>query len=180
MQSILKPFPLVLLALLLLGGCGGTVPTGGDDGAPVETRQDNRVDVIPAPVGGAQDGALPPTLADPNSILSKRSVYFAFDNYNVPDEYRELVTAHARFLAGNRQLRVLIQGNTDERGSREYNLSLGQKRAEAVRQMLLLLGVQEGQIEAVSLGEEKPRAEGHTEAAWAENRRSDILYLGEF
>ncbi|MDR1849492.1 MAG: OmpA family protein, partial [Zoogloeaceae bacterium] len=87
---------------------------------------------------------------------------------------------HGNFLNANRQLKVLIQGNTDERGSHEYNLALGQKRAEAVRQMLLLLGVQEGQVEAVSLGEEKPRAEGHDEAAWAENRRSDILYSGEF
>ncbi|MDR0234376.1 MAG: peptidoglycan-associated lipoprotein Pal, partial [Zoogloeaceae bacterium] len=123
---------------------------------------------------------LPHDLRDPNSLLSRRSIYFALDRYDVAEEYRDLVSAHARFLASNRQFRIMIQGNTDERGSREYNLSLGQKRAEAVRQMMLLLGVRENQVEAVSLGKEKPRAEGHNEAAWAENRRSDILYEGEY
>jgi peptidoglycan-associated lipoprotein len=75
---------------------------------------------------------------------------------------------------------MLVQGNTDERGSREYNIALGQKRSEALKRMLILLGAKEEQIESVSLGEEKPRAEGHDEAAWAQNRRSDILYQGEY
>jgi peptidoglycan-associated lipoprotein len=75
---------------------------------------------------------------------------------------------------------MLIQGNTDERGSREYNVSLGQKRSEGVKRMLILLGAREDQVESVSLGEEKPRAEGHDEAAWAQNRRSDILHQGEY
>lgn len=161
--------------LLSLAGCGST---GKDTGAPLESRDPNAVTRVDTT--NMQSGVLPSVLTDPASILSRRSIYFALDRYEVTGEYRDLVAAHARFLVANRQFKILIQGNTDERGSREYNLSLGQRRAEAVRQMLLLLGVQEDQVEAVSLGKEKPRALGHDEAAWAENRRSDILYAGEF
>ena len=95
-------------------------------------------------------------------------------------EYKDLVAAHAKFLANNRQFKMLIQGNTDERGSREYNLALGQKRADVVKQALMLLGAKEAQIESVSLGEEKPRCEDRTEACYGENRRGDMLYSGEF
>ena len=130
--------------------------------------------------GNVNGSKLPRELTDPQSILSRRSVFFDYDRFDVKDEYRELVTAHARFLSNNRQFKMLIQGNTDERGSREYNLALGQKRADAVKRMLVMLGVREDQVESVSLGEEKPRSEGHDEAAWAENRRSDMLYSGEF
>jgi peptidoglycan-associated lipoprotein len=110
-------------------------------------------------------------LTDPKNILSKRSIYF--------DEYRSLVVAHAHYLRNNTAARVLLQGNTDERGSREYNLALGQRRADAVKYALTLSGAKEAQIESVSLGEEKPRTTGHDEASWAENRRVDIRYQGE-
>ena len=90
------------------------------------------------------------------------------------------MTAHAKFLAGRSQFKILIQGNTDDRGSREYNLALGQKRADAIKKMLTLLGAREEQVESVSLGEEKPKNEGQNETAWAENRRGDMLYNGEF
>ena len=119
-------------------------------------------------------------LTDPGSILSKRSIYFDLDRYDVKDEYKALVEAHARYLRDNARAKVLIQGNADERGSREYNLALGQRRSDAVKRMLLLLGAKEEQIESVSLGEEKPKAEGHSEEAWAQNRRGDILYQGEY
>ena len=118
-------------------------------------------------------------LRDPNSPLSKRSIYFDFDSFNVKDEYRPLVEAHARYLQATRTARMTIQGNTDERGSREYNIALGQKRAEAAKRMMVLLGAQDGQIETTSFGKEKPRANGHDEAAWAENRRDDFVYAGE-
>ena len=95
-------------------------------------------------------------------------------------EYKDLVTAHAKFLTENRQFKMLIQGNTDERGSREYNLALGQKRADALRKMLTLLGAKDEQIEAVSLGEEKPKSQGADEQSYAQNRRDDMLYSGEF
>ena len=118
-------------------------------------------------------------LRDPNNILSKRSVYFDFDSDAIRDQYRGLVEAHARYLQANRNARVTIQGNTDERGSREYNIALGQRRADAVRQLMRVLGAQDAQIETVSFGKEKPKNGGHDESAWAENRRADILYGGE-
>ncbi|MFZ6743196.1 peptidoglycan-associated lipoprotein Pal [Undibacterium sp. JH2W] len=115
-------------------------------------------------------------LDDPNSPLAKRSVYFDFDQYVVKTEYSGTVNAHSKYLSANKGKKILIQGNTDERGGREYNLALGQKRAEAVRKSMALLGVPEAQMEAVSLGKEKPKAMGSDEASWAENRRADILY----
>jgi peptidoglycan-associated lipoprotein len=118
-------------------------------------------------------------LRDPNNILSKRSVYFDYDSFVVKDEFRPLVEAHARYLVANRGTRMIIQGNTDERGSREYNIALGQKRADAVKRTMTLLGAQEAQIESVSFGKEKPKNPGHDESAWAENRRADIVYAGE-
>ncbi|MGQ0508992.1 MAG: peptidoglycan-associated lipoprotein Pal [Betaproteobacteria bacterium] len=117
---------------------------------------------------------------DPGNILSRRSIYYDLDQYTVKDQYRELVEAHARYLRANPQLKMLLQGNTDERGSREYNIGLGQRRSDGLKKMLMLLGVKEEQVEAVSLGEEKPSDQGRDEAAWSKNRRSDILYSGEF
>lgn len=130
--------------------------------------------------GAGSDGFGMNPLQDPNNILSRRSVYFDFDSYTVKSEYRDLVLAHASYLRDNLNAQVLLQGNTDERGSREYNLALGQRRANSVRDILLLSGARDQQVEAVSLGEEKPRALGNDESSWAENRRTDILYQGEY
>ncbi|MDT3705459.1 MAG: peptidoglycan-associated lipoprotein Pal [Thiobacillus sp.] len=116
---------------------------------------------------------------DPASPLSKRSVYFDFDSYVVKDEYRSMLEAHAGYLKSKSDARLILQGNADERGSREYNLALGQKRAEAVRKALAVLGVSNAQVEAISFGEEKPRATGSDEAAYAENRRADVVYGDE-
>ena len=111
----------------------------------------------------------------PGGKLANRSVYFDFDSYVVKAEGQEVVSNHSAYL-GKNQRTILIQGNTDERGGSEYNLALGQKRAEAVRKSLAALGVAESRMEAVSLGEEKPKAEGHNEEAWSQNRRADIVY----
>ena len=118
-------------------------------------------------------------LTDPKNILSKRSVYFDFDSNVVKDEFRPVVQAHARYMVDRKDAKIRVEGNCDERGSREYNLALGQRRAEAVKRVMTVLGVQEGRIETVSFGEEKPAAAGHDEAAWAQNRRDDIKYAGE-
>jgi peptidoglycan-associated lipoprotein len=119
-------------------------------------------------------------LHDPNSPLAKRSVYFDYDSNSVKDEYRNLVQAHSRYMtADKRDSRMRIEGNCDERGSREYNLALGHRRAEAVKRMMTVMGVTDGRIETVSYGEEKPAAPGHDENAWAQNRRADIKYAGE-
>jgi peptidoglycan-associated lipoprotein len=129
-------------------------------------------------VSGSPTGATNP-LKDPKNILSKRSIYFEFDSFVVVEQFKPMVEAHAKYLAANRSAKVTLQGHTDERGSREYNIALGQKRADAVKRMLTLMGVQEVQVESVSFGKEKPRREGHDEASWAENRRVDIVYVGE-
>jgi len=116
---------------------------------------------------------------NPASPLSTRSIFFDYDSFVVKDEYRPVLEAHAGYLLSKRDARVILQGNADERGSREYNLALGQKRAEAVRKALAVLGVGEAQLEAVSFGEEKPRNEASTEEAYAENRRTDVVYADE-
>lgn len=118
-------------------------------------------------------------LKDPNNILSKRNVYFDFDKDTVKDEYRPLVEAHAKYLIAHSNAKVVLQGNTDERGTREYNLALGQRRSVAVKKSLNLLGVQDKQIETVSFGKEKA-TEGCTDDACAKlNRRAEIVYDNE-
>ena len=172
MKKLLIP---ALLSALIVGCSSAPAPTG-DAGATVESRNPDGVASVNAGDLGAN--GLPRELTDPKSVLSKRSIYFDLDKYEVKDEYKDLVAAHAKYLSAHRDFKVLIQGNTDERGSREYNLSLGQKRAEAVKRSLTLLGAREDQVESVSLGEEKPKNPGHDDTAWAENRRADILYKG--
>ena len=173
----MKQLAIPALVALLIAGCSSS-PSGPEQGgAPVETRGGNVATVNAGNVSGVR---LPDELTNPKSILSKRSIYFDYDKYDVKAEYKDLVAAHARFLSNNRQFKMLIQGNTDDRGSREYNLALGQKRADSIKKMLTMMGAREEQVESVSLGEEKPKSDGQNEAAWAENRRGDILYSGEF
>jgi peptidoglycan-associated lipoprotein len=130
-------------------------------------------------VSGTPTGTGMNPLKDPGNVLSKRSVYFEFDSFVVEDKYKAQIEAHSKYLAGNKGAKVTLQGHTDERGSREYNIALGQKRADAVKRVMTLMGVQDVVIETVSYGKEKPKREGHDEAAWAENRRVDIVYFGE-
>ncbi|GAA5173735.1 hypothetical protein GCM10025771_01670 [Niveibacterium umoris] len=171
MRKLLLPS----LIAVALGACS-TAPT---QTAPVVEP------AKPTPPAAQTAPAQPPVvdplaaLKDPNNILSHRSVYFDYDKYDIRVIYQPLVEAHAKFLVSHPELKVMIQGNTDERGSREYNLALGQKRSEAVKKAMSLLGAKESQLEAVSIGKENPRAQGHNEEAWAENRRADIKYPGE-
>lgn len=116
-------------------------------------------------------------LDDPASILSKRSVYYPFDVSVVQDADKPIVQAHAKYLSGHASRKVRLEGNCDERGSNEYNLGLGQRRADGVKKMLELGGASSGQLESVSYGEEKPKASGHEESAWSQNRRTDLNYL---
>ena len=169
---------LIAIACASLVGACSTTPTDEQKPAGVEDRNagSQKPSVSTVDLTNKPKGSL---LTDPNSILSKRSIYYDFDKFDVKPEYRPMVEAHAQYLRDNPSAKMLIQGNADERGSREYNLALGQRRSDGVKKMLQLLGAKEAQVEAVSLGEEKPRAEGHDEQAWAQNRRSDILYQGE-
>ena len=171
----MKKLVLPALLSLVLAACSST---GTDTASQVEDRSAG-AGVTTVTAGGTSGSGIA-ALTDPNNILSKRSVFFDFDSYIIKSEAKPLVEAHARFLVQNQQMKMLIQGNTDERGSREYNLALGQKRADVVKQALLLLGAKESQIESVSLGEEKPRCDDASEACYAENRRGDMLYSGEF
>ena len=176
---------LSLLAAGLLAACSSAPSTDGQ-GAAVEDRSSASASgvggsgVTTVNADGRTPGAAYPELKDPKNILSKRSVLFDYDSYVIKDQYRPLVEAHAKFLVSHPKVRMLIQGNTDERGSREYTLALGQKRADAVKKALGLLGVSEGQLESVSLGEEKPSCSDSGESCWAANRRGDMLYSGEF
>lgn len=147
------------------------LPPSGAGGAATEGK----------PLEGSvesKSGAADPR-KDPTSPLSKRSIYFDYDSNVVKDDYRAVIEAHAAYLVAHKDAKVTLQGNTDDRGSREYNLALGQRRAEAVRKALSVLGVGDAQMEAVSFGEEKPRAVGETEQAYTENRRADIVYSDE-
>ncbi|MGQ7932448.1 peptidoglycan-associated lipoprotein Pal [Paraburkholderia sp. D1E] len=115
-------------------------------------------------------------LNNPNGPLAKRSIYFDFDSYTVKSDYQPLLEAHAQYLRSHPNRHVLIQGNTDERGTSEYNLALGERRSQAVLHDLETLGVPDSQLEAVSFGKEKAVALGHDEASWAQNRRADLVY----
>lgn len=176
------------LMLALAAGCS-SVKLDEGKGAPIESRDPTTAaqssQGAGAGAGNSQQSSRPVAevsvqpadpLNDPKSPLARRSVYFDYDSFVVKDEFRPTVEAHALYLATNKQRRVMIEGNTDERGSREYNLALGQKRAESVRRSLSLLGVPEAQMEAISYGEERPRGTGTDEASFAENRRADIVY----
>ena len=178
---------IVMCAIVgLLVGCSST-PEEQTPVAVQEGKPSTATTPPPAKKGGpdiagqpskAQTVGVDP-LNDPANILSRRSIFFDYDQFTVKEEFKPVVSAHARYIQQNRQTRATIQGNTDERGSREYNLALGQKRADAVKQMMTLLGAPSAQIETVSFGEEKPRAQGQSEQAWAENRRADIVYQGQ-
>jgi peptidoglycan-associated lipoprotein len=125
--------------------------------------------------GEEQRGAFS-ELEDPSSILATRTIYFDYDSSRIRDEFRDVVAAHAEYLATHPDLNVSLEGHADERGSREYNLALGERRAQAVKQQMLLLGATSQQIRVTSYGEERPAVEGHNEQAWSQNRRVEILY----
>ncbi len=177
----MKRIPLYLLLTSLLAACASE-PNKTQPSAQVEDRTqasksaqsgDSTRPLVPP----QQQGVNP--LKDPSNILSKRSVFYDYDSFEVKPEYKSMVEAHGNYLASHPQAKVFLQGNTDERGSREYNLALGQKRADGVRKMVSLMGAKPEQTESVSFGEEKPRAECHEESCWSQNRRTDIVYQGE-
>ncbi|SDY71935.1 peptidoglycan-associated lipoprotein [Collimonas sp. OK242] len=167
----IKNFALIVASAILLAACSSPVKLD-DKAVPVVDSGATGADA--RSVNTVDTGSDP--LNNPTGILSKRSIYFDFDSYTIKDEFKSVVEAHAQYLNSHKNRKIIIQGNTDERGGREYNLALGQKRAEAVRKALVLLGVSDTQVEAVSLGKEKPKALGSDEASYAENRRSDIVY----
>jgi peptidoglycan-associated lipoprotein len=172
---------LILIAVLgvsLAAGCSSKKPRPGatstNSAVPSDESQTAGADAASAGVvGGTGAGVAGPSGAQ----LQNRTIYFEFDSSEIKAEYTAVITAHARYLATNPSIRVRLEGNTDERGSREYNIGLGERRAQSVRRALTLQGVTDAQITTVSYGEERPAVTGHTEEAWARNRRVDIVYL---
>lgn len=166
-------------AVALATGCSSMgSKTGGD--AAIEDRG----------IGGAQDemtqgigigsGSFEGmSIDDPNSPLAQRVIYFEFDSSEVRSADRDVLNNHARYLAANPQATIVLEGHGDERGSREYNIGLGERRAQSARQILELQGVGSQQLSTVSYGEEKPAVEGHDESAWAQNRRVELIYPGQ-
>ncbi|TDR80377.1 peptidoglycan-associated lipoprotein Pal [Paludibacterium purpuratum] len=161
-------------AASLLAACSSTKPP--ETTAPVASQPTTAV--APTTSSEQSQTALDP-LHDPNSPLAQRSVYFDFDSSVVKEDYKGLIGTHADYLKANGNHKITIQGNTDARGSREYNLALGQRRAESVKKSMEVLGVADKQLEAVSFGKEKPKATGTSDADYAENRRADIVYDGQ-
>ena len=115
-------------------------------------------------------------LDDPQSPLSVRIIYFEYDSSEIRSDYRSTIEAHALYLQQNPNTSIVLEGHADERGSREYNLALGERRAKTVKQQMLLLGANSNQIRLVSYGEERPASDGHDDASWQQNRRVEILY----
>jgi peptidoglycan-associated lipoprotein len=169
----------LLTAAALLAGCSSSVPLNGAGGAPVESRT-----IGPggagAGTGGASESRVTPVDltkgADDANGGGQNIVYFDFDSFVVKDEYRPIIDRFARALAADRKKHLQVEGHTDERGGREYNLALGQKRAEAVAKSLALHGAADTQVEAVSFGKERPAVQGSDEAAYAKNRRAELKY----
>jgi len=177
----MKTTAIALITISFLAGCSSQ-PFSERSAAVVEDRNPDTVSTseIKSISVTERNEKGDPRLKDPNNPLSKRTIYFDLDSFIVKDEHKGLLDHHSRFLIGNGKYKMLIQGNTDERGTRECNLALGQKRAEAVKKALLLLGAKEDQLEAVSLGEERPTCSDSSEDCWAKNRRGEMLYSGEF
>ena len=179
---MMKRYLMVAALAAVLAGCGSNVkldPPIQGSGADATATQGAGAGAAGAGAGQStvtqvQAGPAGADAAGPAGV--GRVIYFDFDSFTVKPEYQGMVDQHARFLQGNRGRSVAVEGHTDERGSREYNLALGQKRAEAVRRALTLVGATDAQIEAVSFGEEKPAAMGANEDAYSQNRRVEIRY----
>lgn len=187
---------MTLLAALLAAGCASTPDEeeGGDgrwddgeqreeaaarEGEEAEGADEEGAEASAAAQRfGFADQEYEEALEEEDSLLNKRTIYFEFDSDSVQDEYEEVLAAHAAFMAEHDEADIVLEGHTDARGSREYNLGLGRRRAEAVREFLELEGAPADRIEVVSFGEERPAAHGSDEDAWQQNRRVEILYSG--
>lgn len=174
-----KVLLIVLASVLALGGCAGkrakTDAGAGNEAVAANTGSgvdSSGVTTVTAGENGSQ-GALGPT----GALGSQRVIYFDFDSSEIRGEFVDVIAAHGRFLAGNASVRVRLEGHSDERGSREYNIGLGERRAQTVRRALSLQGVQDSQITTVSYGEERPAAAGSDESAYSKNRRVEIVYI---
>lgn len=182
---------LVLLPALMLLGCGtsGEVEDASETGVSTSTpAAGSEATTSGVGAGGVTSGegmtaedtsaaaAQGDPLDDPNSLLATRVIYFDFDKSDIRSDVRDVIQAHAEYLSSHPDVMITLEGHADERGTREYNIALGERRANAVQRMLTLQGASAGQIRVVSYGEERPAALGHDEDAWALNRRAEFIY----
>jgi peptidoglycan-associated lipoprotein len=181
MQRIVMPVPMrsTLVVLLMAVACVGLGACGKKDVKPDASAAGGAANSGAGSSGvgqaSAEEGAEAP--GPQEGLLAKRTIYFDFDSSEIRGEGTDIVAAHARHLAATPGVKVRLEGHTDERGSREYNIGLGERRAQAVRRALMLQGATDAQLSTVSYGEERPAAAGSDEAAWAKNRRVEIVYL---
>ena len=187
MKIWMKTVIAILPALMLLGcGTSGEVEDATDGGVST-SAEDSGSSATTSGVGsggatsgeGMGESAAPfqgDALDDPNSLLAKRVVYFDFDKSDIKGEFRDVIQAHAEYLANNANVSITLEGHADERGTREYNIALGERRAIAVQKMLTLQGASASQVNVVSYGEERPAALGHDDDAWSLNRRAEFIY----
>ena len=177
-RRILKRLALIAAATVLLGACEGQMGTKDEEGMEAEVVEGSTEATDDATTQGMtdEDAFQGHPLDDPSSPLSQRTIYFAFDSSHIEEENRFIIEAHAQWLAQHPGASVTLEGHADERGTREYNVALGERRANAVRQLLALTGASGGQIKTISYGEERPAVEGHDESAWRFNRRVEIVY----
>ncbi|HHH36828.1 MAG TPA: peptidoglycan-associated lipoprotein Pal [Gammaproteobacteria bacterium] len=187
-------FLITLIPVALLAACATTgETTGGGEAAtsapaPAATQPSSSMPAQSSTAGGmegaetmaapAETGFAADPLSDPNSILAKRVIYFDFDSTEIKPEFQALIEAHGRYLAEHPDVSVTLEGHADERGTREYNMALGERRAKAVRRFLAAQGASFSQMKVVSYGEERPVAFGHDEKSWRLNRRVEIVYRG--
>jgi len=177
-MNLSKPVLLLsCVALLTLSACGSAPTSNAASGSPANQPPSKPLASSSSQQPASAVAGVRTPASDGTSLASQRSVYFDYDDYSVKSEFAQVVAENGKAMAANPKLAVRIIGNADERGSAEYNLALGQKRAEAVARALKIYGVKDAQMEAVSWGKEKPKASGHDETAWAQNRRADIDYL---
>jgi peptidoglycan-associated lipoprotein len=173
----------VASSALLFAGCASTSEEpriGAGAEQPSATSEGPQTQFDRKTMAGTDLNARKSDPAGMKGVPSQRVIYYDYDQFEIKDEYRRIVQAHAKYLRENPRAKMTIQGNADERGSREYNIGLGQRRSENVEKALLLLGAKDNQVESVSLGEEKPACTDHAENCWWKNRRGDIQYSGEY
>lgn len=187
MNMIMTRLTVVAVAALMLVACasdgeragapsaGGAPPaaSGGPSDQQGTGDAGGGAEAVAVP---GQEGFQGDPLSDPSSPLSQRVVYFDFDKSNIKDEDRETLEAHAEYLADHSDVQVTLEGHADERGTREYNMALGERRAKAVYRFLTLMGVSASQLKTISFGEERPAVRGHDESAWSKNRRVELDY----
>jgi peptidoglycan-associated lipoprotein len=181
----MKKLTISLLLLSLLAACASDKPAevvatpaaqSAEDKAAADKAAADKAAADQAAAAAAAVPTATDALNEVGSILAKRSAYFDFDKSAVKEADKPMVQAHGQYLSGHADSKVVVEGNADERGSSEYNLALGNRRADSVKKMLVVSGAKATQVSTTSFGEEKPAAQGHNEAAWSQNRRADIMY----